>query len=69
MTTLVLQHDPVAVSVVLTAARLVVNLADGRSLSIPLAWYPRLLHGSETERKNRQLLGDGDGRPKNSFLL
>jgi hypothetical protein len=59
MTTLVLEKDPIAVKVTLTPNHLVVELADGRSLIIPLEWYPRLLHGSESERQNWQLLGDG----------
>jgi len=59
MTTLVLEQDPVAVKAALTANHLVVELADGRSLSVPLDWYPRLLHGSEPERQNWQILGDG----------
>jgi hypothetical protein len=59
MTTVVLEQDPVAAKVALTADRLIVELADGRSLTVPLTWYPRLLHGSELERQNWQLLGDG----------
>ena len=59
MTTLVLEQDPVAVKVALTADHLVVELADGRSLTVPLEWYPRLLHGGESERHNLQILGDG----------
>ena len=59
MTTLVLEQDPVAVKVALTGDHLAVELADGRSLIVPLAWYPRLLHGSESERQNWQILGDG----------
>jgi len=39
--------------------KLVVDLADGRSLSIPLEWYPRLFHVSQEERQNWTLLGDG----------
>lgn len=39
--------------------RRIVDLADGRSLSVPLAWYPRLMYASPTERQNWQLLGDG----------
>ena len=54
-----LEQDPVAVKVALTGDHLAVELADGRSLIVPLAWYPRLLHGSESERQNWQLLGDG----------
>src|SRR6266705_814045 len=59
MTTLVLEQDPTAVKVTLAVDPLIVDLADGRSLTVPLAWYPRLLHGSQTERANCQLLGDG----------
>jgi hypothetical protein len=59
MTTLVLEHEPAAVKVTVTTEHLVVDLADGRALSVPLAWYPRLLHGLENERQNWQLLGSG----------
>ena len=59
MTTLVLEQDPIAVNVALTADHLIVELADGRSFTVPLTWYPRLLHSSEGERQNWQLLGDG----------
>ena len=38
-----------------------VRLDDGRSLSAPVAWYPRLLHGTKAERENYQLIGDGEG--------
>jgi hypothetical protein len=38
-----------------------VALDDGRTLSVPLAWFPRLLHGSEGERANYELIGDGEG--------
>jgi len=40
---------------------LTVDLADGRTLSVPLAWYPRLLHGTQEERRNWRLIGDGVG--------
>lgn len=36
-----------------------VDLSDGRSIVVPLEWYPRLVHGSLKERNNWQLLGDG----------
>jgi hypothetical protein len=38
---------------------LVIELPDGRCLSVPLAWYPRLQHATDVERMNWQLLGDG----------
>jgi hypothetical protein len=40
-----------------TEDSLVVDLADGRTLSVPLAWYPRLLHGAPEERSNWRLIG------------
>ena len=59
MTTLTLEQDPIAVKVAVTADQLIVELADGRTLSVPLSWYPRLLHGTEAERQHWQMLGDG----------
>jgi hypothetical protein len=59
MTTLTLEVDPVAIAVTVTDKKLVVELEDGRSMAIPLEWYPRLLHGTKEERQNYQLLGDG----------
>ncbi len=59
MTTLVLKQNPFAVKLTITADQLVVELADDRSLSVPLSWYPRLLHRTERERQNWQMLGDG----------
>jgi hypothetical protein len=59
MTTLVLERDPTAGRVRFEADCLLVDLADGRSLSSPLAWYPRLQHGTAAERRNWVLLGDG----------
>lgn len=59
MSTLVLEVEPMAVQARVSEEELIVNLADGRSLSVPLAWYPRLLYGTPSERQNLQLLGDG----------
>jgi hypothetical protein len=59
MTTLVLETDPAAANVSISEDALTVHLADGRSLAVPLAWYPRLVHGSMAERRNWQLLGEG----------
>ena len=38
---------------------LVVELVDGRTVSVPLAWYPRLWHGREQERAHFEIIGDG----------
>ena len=59
MTTLVLETEPSAVHVTVTADKLIVDLADGRSLGVPLAWYPRLMEGTPAERQHWELLGDG----------
>lgn len=50
-----------ALDVNVTDDTLTVDLADGRTLSVPLAWYPRLLHGTPEERRNWRLIGDGVG--------
>ena len=50
-----------ATAVVLTDDTLTVDLSDGRTLSVPLAWYPRLLYGSDAERQHWQLIGQGVG--------
>jgi hypothetical protein len=47
--------------VTVTEDSLTVDLADGRTISVPLAWYPRLLHGSSEERNNWRLIGGGEG--------
>ena len=59
MSTLTLEEDPMAVDLVVTGKTLTVSLADGRSLSIPLPWYPRLMQATEAQRANWQLLGGG----------
>lgn len=42
-------------------AELIVELEDGRTLIVPLAWYPRLQHATSNERKNWRLIGGGEG--------
>jgi len=59
MTTLTLDTEPLATQINVTEDKLVIELVDGRSLIIPLSWYPRLLNASHQERQNWQLLGDG----------
>ncbi|MEM9906793.1 MAG: DUF2442 domain-containing protein [Cyanobacteria bacterium P01_D01_bin.44] len=59
MTALTLELEPIVERVSITAEQLIVDLVDGRSLSIPLSWYPRLLYASQKARQNRELLGDG----------
>ncbi len=40
---------------------LTVDLSDGRTISVPVAWYPRLSHGTAAERSNWRLIGSGRG--------
>ena len=62
MTTLVIDSSSIcATSVNLTEDSLIIDLADGRSVSAPLAWYPRLLHGTPSERDNYRIIGSGEG--------
>ncbi len=59
MSTSTLEQDPLATALNLIGDRFSVELADGRSLSVPLAWYPRLMQATEAERAHWRLLGGG----------
>ena len=62
MTTLAIEFRMVsAQDVTVTEDSLIVDLRDGRTLSVPLAWYPRLLHATTEERSHWRLIGDGEG--------
>jgi len=50
-----------ATDVKVTADTLAVHLQDGRILSVPLAWYPRLAEGTAAERRTWELIGPGIG--------
>jgi hypothetical protein len=50
-----------AVQVSVTPETLKVELADGRTISVPTSWYPRLLHSSPDERDHWRLIGGGEG--------
>ena len=52
---------PAATNVVVTDDTLTVDLSDGRTISVPLAWYPRLVHGAPDERAEWRLIGRGEG--------
>ena len=52
---------PNAVDVRVTEDTLTVDLSDGRTISVPLGWYPRLEHASSEERANWRLIGKGQG--------
>jgi len=50
-----------AKNVVVTEDTLAVDLVDGRTIAVPLVWYPRLWHSTGQERNNWELMGYGMG--------
>ncbi len=61
MTTLVEIEIPNIERVEINDDTLTVELSDGRTVSFPLSWYPRLLNANQTERDNWRLIGKGNG--------
>jgi hypothetical protein len=61
MNSSVVQVRPKAREVSVDDDELTVSLADGRKIAVPLAWFPRLLQATAVQRKNFELLGDGEG--------
>ncbi len=58
---LALTADERVAGVKLTMDTLSVSLRDGRMITVPLAWYPRLMNASVAERKNWCVVGGGYG--------
>lgn len=52
---------PTAENVIITYDALTVDLSDGRSITVPLAWYPRLINATKAELDNWRLVGKGYG--------
>lgn len=52
---------PAAENITVTEDTLRVDLSDGRTISVPLAWYPRLTYASQAEQNNWRLIGKGYG--------
>lgn len=50
-----------ATAVRVTDESVILDLTDGRTLCVPVLWYPRLAHGSVAERANWRLIGSGEG--------
>jgi uncharacterized protein DUF2442 len=61
MSSSVVEIRPRAREVAITEDELTVLLADGRKISVPLAWFPRLLHATVDQRQNFEILGEGEG--------
>jgi hypothetical protein len=61
MSSLPVEVNPRAEEVSVSENELTVSLTDGRRISVPLAWFPRLLHATPAQRSHWELLGDGEG--------
>jgi len=61
MSILAVEVEPLATLVECTSDSLSVELADGRRVTIPLAWSPRLQHATDEQRRNWRLIGGGIG--------
>lgn len=61
MSTLAIKLDPHAVDVIFANEALHLVLADGREISAPLEWFPRLRDANATQRRNWRLIGKGVG--------
>ena len=56
-----MRNKPLADYLEFTSTDLIVHLKDARVLSVPLAWFPRLLNASREQLEEYELLGDGEG--------
>jgi hypothetical protein len=61
MSTLTNEQPAQATDVSIDDVEIAVDLIDGRTIIVPLVWYPRLVHGTGKERKNWRLIGHGEG--------
>ena len=52
---------PEAMAIAVTEDTLTAELSDGRTISVPLSWHPRLVYATPQERSNWQLIGGGQG--------
>ena len=61
MSTLEVELHPQAHNVKCTDVAIVVELLDGRTISAPLVWFPKLAQAKKEKLENWELLGDGEG--------
>ncbi len=52
-------QEPSAQNLTISEDSLTVDLVDGRTIIVPLSWYPRLWHGTREERNNIEIIGNG----------
>ena len=61
MTTTAIETAALATDVSFSESEMIVALADGRRICVPIIWFPRLAKASAEELRNYELLGDGEG--------
>lgn len=61
MSTLAIETHPLAQHVEFTDDDMIVSLVDGRKVTVPLIWFPRLSNATRNQLGNYELLGDGEG--------
>jgi hypothetical protein len=61
LSAVVVETLPRAVDVIITDDTLTVDLEDGRTISVPIGWYPRLAYGTAAEQANFQISSAGQG--------
>lgn len=61
MSILKVEKTPLAQTVRFTEDDLIVDLVDGRKISVPLIWFPKLANASKEQLENYEILGDGEG--------
>jgi hypothetical protein len=61
MSTSAIRMDPTAVDASVSDIALHVVMADGRELSVPLVWFPRLLNATPAQRSHWRFIGRGEG--------
>ncbi len=61
MSTLAVEFHPQAQNIICSDTAITVELVDGRTISAPLVWFPRLSKANNEQLNNWELLGDGEG--------
>ena len=61
MSTSIIETHPLARNVEFTDDDLIMSLVDGRKVTVPLIWFPRLSNATRSQLANYELMGDGEG--------
>ena len=58
---ILIENEPQAYAIGFTDDSMIVRLKDGRTLDVPLVWYPSLEDATQEQREDYLLIGDGEG--------